>query len=264
MPADTLSVAQMQQWLLKQKQTTRWSSDVATLRAIQSLMPVESKGYKLKTKMEDAVVVRGKHVTDTLHTAVEDGSAGYLRHTYRGDSLARLTNSNSVSATIVRPNKGISWGALYYQYTEQMDKVPASETGITLERMLYRIEADGSLTELKNGVNISVGDRLRVRLNVSCDRALEYVELKEFRAACLEPVSTASGWVWGWGLSYYVAVNNSHNAVYIDRMEKGKYTIDADYYVTNPGTFTLAPSVLQCLYAPEFRATSSGLRIIVK
>ena len=264
MPADTLSVAQMQQWLLKQKQTTRWSSDIATLRAIQSLMPVESKGYKLKTKMEDAVVVRGKHVTDTLHTAVEDGSAGYLRHTYRGDSLARLTNSNSVSATIVRPNKGISWGALYYQYTEQMDKVPASETGITLERMLYRIEADGSLTELKNGVNISVGDRLRVRLNVSCDRALEYVELKEFRAACLEPVSTASGWVWGWGLSYYVAVNNSHNAVYIDRMEKGKYTIDADYYVTNPGTFTLAPSVLQCLYAPEFRATSSGLRIIVK
>ncbi|MBR3413522.1 MAG: hypothetical protein IKG81_12620 [Bacteroidales bacterium] len=264
LPADTLSVAQMQQWLLKQKQTTRWSSDIATLRAIQSLMPVETKNDKLKTKMEDAVVVRGKALTDTLHIAVADGSAGYLRHTYRGDSLARLTNSNSVSATIVRPNKGISWGALYYQYTEQMDKVPASETGITLERMLYRIEADGSLTELKNGVNISVGDRLRVRLNVSCDRALEYVELKEFRAACLEPVSTASGWVWGWGLSYYVAVNNSHNAVYIDRMEKGKYTIDVDYYVTNPGTFTLAPSVLQCLYAPEFRATSRGQRITVK
>lgn len=264
MPADTLSVAQMQQWLLKQKQTTRWSSDIATLRAIQSLMPVESKSYKLKTKMEDAVVVRGKHVTDTLHTAVEDGSAGYLRHTYRGDSLARLTNSNSVSATIVRPNKGISWGALYYQYTEQMDKVPASETGITLRRELYRINPDESLTAVDDQHPLHVGDRFRIRLFVNCDRNLEYVELKAFRAACLEPVSTASGWVWGWGLSYYVAVNNSHNAVYIDRMEKGKYTIDADYYVTNPGTFTLAPSVLQCLYAPEFRATSSGQRIIVK
>ena len=263
-PQDTHSVAQMQQWLLKQKQTTRWSSDIATLRAIQSLMPVETKNYKLKTKMEDAVVVRGKALADTLHTAVEDGSAGYMRHTYRGDSLSSLVSGRNVSATIVRPNKGISWGALYYQYTEQMDKVPASETGITLQRTLYRVEADGSLTELKNGVGVSVGDRLRVRLNVSCDRNLEYVELKEFRAACLEPVSTASGWVWGWGLSYYVAVNNSHNAVYIDRMEKGKYTIDADYYVTNPGSFTLAPSVLQCLYAPEFRATSRGQRITVK
>ena len=263
MPADTLSVAQMQQWLLKQKQTTRWSSDIATLRAIQSLMPVESKSYKLKTKMEDAVVVRGKNVTDTLWAPVADGSAGYLRHTYRNDSLALLSGTNTVSATIVRPNKGISWGALYYQYTEQMDKVPASETGIILRRELYRVNPDESLTAVDEAHPLHVGDRFRIRLFVNSDRNLEYVEMKAFRAACLEPVSTTSGWVWG-SLYYYVAVNNSHEAIYIDRLEKGKYTIDADYYVTNPGTFTLAPSVLQCLYAPEFRATSSGLRITVK
>ncbi len=263
LPADTHSVAQMQQWLLKQKQTTRWSSDIATLRAVQSLMPVDGKGYRLNTKMEDAVVVRGKALEDTLRVAAADGSAGYMRHTYRGDSLAALSKDRTVSATLVRPNKGISWGALYYQYTEQMDKVPASETGITITRQLYRINADGSLTELKAGTGIAVGDRLRVRLQVSCDRNLEYVEMKAFRAACLEPVTTTSGWVWG-GLHYYVAVNNSHEAIYIDRLEKGKYTIDADYYVTNPGTFTLAPSVLQCLYAPEFRATSPGSRIMVK
>ena len=213
--------------------------------------------------MEDAVVVRGKALEDTLRVAAADGSAGYMRHTYRGDSLAALSKDRTVSATLVRPNKGISWGALYYQYTEQMDKVPASETGITITRQLYRINADGSLTELKAGTGIAVGDRLRVRLQVSCDRNLEYVEMKAFRAACLEPVTTTSGWVWG-GLHYYVAVNNSHEAIYIDRLEKGKYTIDADYYVTNPGTFTLAPSVLQCLYAPEFRATSPGSRIMVK
>ena len=263
LPADTLSVGQMQQWLLKQKQTTRWSSDIATLRAIQSLMPVEGKDYKLKTKMEDAVVVRGKTLADTLLTAVEDGSVGYMRHTYRGDSLAALSKDRTVSATIVRPNKGISWGALYYQYTEQMDKVPASETGITLRRELYRINPDKSLTPVDDQHPLQVGDRFRIRLYLSCDRNLEYVELKAFRAACLEPVSTASGWVWG-SLHYYVAVNNSHEAIYIDRLEKGKYTIDADYYVTNPGTFTLAPSVLQCLYAPEFRATSPGQRILVK
>ena len=263
-PQDTHSVGQMQQWLLKQKQTTRWSSDIATLRAIQALMPAGEKNWNPSRVPGDAVVVKGKMLVDTLQVAVADGSAGYMRHTYRADSLSALCGGRNVSATIERKAKGISWGALYYQYTEQMDKIPASETGITLTRTLYKIEADGSLTELKDGVHVSVGDRLRVRLNVSCDRNLEYVELKEFRAACLEPVSTASGWVWNWALSYYVAVNNSHNAVYIDRLEKGKYIIDADYYVTNPGSFTLAPSVLQCLYAPEFRATSPGQRIIVK
>jgi len=264
MPQDTHSVAQMQQWLLKQKQTTRWSSDIATLRAIQALMPtkVGEKSDFGRSTASDRIVVQGKAMVDTL--AVPKANAGYMRHTYRSDSLAQMSASRSISTTIVRDNKGISWGALYYQYTEQMDKVPASQTGITLARTLYKVEPDGSLTELKEGRGVSVGDRLRVRLQVQCDRNMEYVELKEFRAACLEPVSTASGWVWTSGLSYYVAINNSHNAVYIDRLDKGKYIIDADYYVTNPGSFTLAPSVLQCLYAPEFRATSRGQRIIVK
>ncbi len=263
-PQDTHSVAQMQQWLLKQKQTTRWSSDIATLRAIQALMPtkVGEKSDFGRSTSSDRIVVQGNAMVDTL--AVPKANAGYMRHTYRSDSLAQLSGSRSISTTIVRANKGISWGALYYQYTEQMDKVPASQTGITLARTLYKVEADGSLTELKEGRGVSVGDRLRVRLHVQCDRNMEYVELKEFRAACLEPVSTASGWVWTSGLSYYVAINNSHNAVYIDRLDKGKYIIDADYYVTNPGSFTLAPSVLQCLYAPDFRATSPGQRIIVK
>ena len=263
-PEDSLSVAQMQQWLLKQKQTTRWSSDIATLRAIQALMPngaTERSGFG-RLAAADRIVVRGKAVADTLVAPQED--AGYLRHTYRADTLARMTGARSLSATITRANKGIAWGALYYQYTEQMDKVEAMETGITLRRQLFRVEADGTLTELKKGRGVHVGDRLRVRLLVSCDRALEYVELKELRAACLEPVSTASGWAWSGRLNYYVAVMNSHNAVYIDRLEKGKYTIDADYYITNPGTFTLPPSVLQSLYAPEFRATSQGERIEIE
>ena len=264
MPQDTHSVGQMQQWLLKQKQTTRWSSDIATLRAIQALLPVGTKSSSPALVPDDNIIVRGKALVDTLQVDVTGGSAGYLRHTYRADSLASLTAGRNVSTTIVRDVKGISWGALYYQYTEQMDKIPASETGITLSRTLYKVEADGSLTELKKGRGVAVGDRLRVRLHVQCDRNMEYVELKEFRAACLEPVSTTSGWAWTSGLSYYVAINNSHNTVYIDRLEKGKYIVDADYYVTNPGSFTLAPSVLQCLYAPEFRATSPGQRIEVK
>ena len=264
-PDDTSSIGQMQQWLLKQKQTTRWNSDIATLRAIQALMPNNNLNVTVDlSRSTVALSVHGKALDDTLRTPAGSGSAGYLHHTYRADSLAALTTGHSVAVTVSssRSTRTPSWGALYYQYTEQMDKIAASETGIALRRTLYRVEPDGTLTELKGSASLHVGDRLRVRLEVACDRNLEYVELKEFRASCLEPVSTASGWVWSSGLSYYVAVNNSHNAVYIDRLEKGKYLIDSDYYVTNSGTFTLAPSVLQCLYAPEFRATSAGQRLV--
>ena len=256
LPGETASVGKMQQWLLKQKQTTSWNTDIATLRAIQAL-----KGEQKATDKPTAarIAVSGGSLRDTLATPQE--GAGYLRHTYRGDSLAAL-NDRSIKATIQQEHNSIAWGALYYQYTEEMSKVTASETGITLRYELLRVNTDGSTTPAKE-VQLKVGDRLRIRLSVSCDRNLEYVEMKSFRAACLEPVSTKSGWRWNSGLRYYVAVNNSHDALYADRLDKGKYVIESDYYVTNPGSYTLAPAVLQCLYAPEFRATSEGGKIVV-
>ena len=265
-PADTLSIGQMQQWLLKQKQTTRWYSDVATLRAIQALMPADkaARHHFGRVGEADRLVVKGGAASDTLATPVDN--SGYLRHTYRTDSLSTLSRGGSIATTILRPNKGISWGALYYQYTEQMDKIPASETGIRMSRQLFRVSPDGSLVEIapSSKHSLHVGDKLRIVLTLSCDRNLEYVELKNFRAACLEPVSTTSGWCWTRGLSYYVAVNNSHDALYIDRLDKGKYTIESTYYVPTPGTFTLAPAVLQCLYAPEFRSTTPGQKLTIE
>lgn len=262
-PSDTLSVALMQQWLLKQKQTTRWGSDISTLRAIQALMPA-SEGNFATVGSSDRIVLSGHGVGDTILTPMQH--AGYVRRTYHSDTLAALSSGGRIAATVTRANKGISWGSICYQYTEQMDKVVANETGIRMQRNLYREETDGTLTEILPGgeVRLRVGDRLRIVTSFVCDRNLEYVELKHFRASGLEPVNTASGWQWTGELSYYVAVNNSHDAVYIDRLEKGRYAVESTYYVTNPGTFTLAPAVLQCLYAPEFRATSDGMSIAVQ
>ena len=274
LPSDTLSIAQMQQWLLKQKQTTSWNTDIATLRAIQALLPA-------KTDNNPASVPTIQLTIGNQQLQTPPTQSGYLHHTYPADSISYLVDENNAvnvllkhsdcatSSTPKSTNRQIdkstctTWGALYYQYTEQMDKVPASETGIKMTQELFVVQSDGSLKPLGNNP-LSVGDRLRVRLSLSCDRNLEYVELKNFRASCLEPISTASGWRWNTGLSYYIAVNNSHDALYINRLEKGKYIIESEYFVTNPGSFTLAPSVLQCLYAPEFRATTQGSRVEVK
>ncbi len=149
-PGDTLSIGRMQQWLLKQKQTTRWNSDVATLRAIQALLPTSE--LRSFPSSPASLIVRGKQLTDTLTVPVEEGSAGYLRHTYRADSLAALTGGGKIAVTT--QNSQLSWGALYYQYTEQMDKIAATETGITLRRTLYRVNPDGTLTELKEDVAV--------------------------------------------------------------------------------------------------------------
>ena len=156
--------------------------------------------------------------------------------------------------TIRKEDNGIAWGAMYWQYFEQVDKIPSSSMGVTLKRTLYRVERDGKLSKMTGISGLKVGDKVRIRIEISTDRNLEYLELKDPRCAAMEPVNTASGWQWSDGLSYYLAVTNAAQTLYIDRLDKGKYVVEYDMYVNNAGTYVTAPTTMQCLYAPEFRA----------
>lgn len=264
-PKDTESIALMQLWLLKQKQTTRWGSDVATVHAVTALLPEgTTSGAGFASESGATSLLVGNQVL-----VAQPKGAGGLHHTWEADSLASLLHGDTLSITIRRESTAsasspsASWGAVFYQYREDMDKVPYNSTGISCTDDLYVVRADGTLKPAADTV-LRVGMRLRRVLHVATDRVLEYVELSDGRAACLEPVNTASGWRWNWtGVSWYVAVGDKVTCCYIDRLEKGRYTIESDTYVTHSGSFVLAPAVLQCLYAPEFRATSPGERLTV-
>ena len=76
--------------------------------------------------------------------------------------------------------------------------------------------------------------------------------------------STASGWKWNGGLSYYTAVYNASTSFFIDRMEKGKFVLEYDMYVTASGSRqALGGATLQSMYAPEFRANTPGVVLTV-
>ena len=108
-----------------------------------------------------------------------------------------------------------------------------------------------------NGQSIlKVGDKIKVRLDIQCDRTMEYLELIDGRPSCVEPLDTRAGWRWNEGLSYYIVVNTTDTRCYIDRLEKGKYYFEYEVYVTNPGHFLAGPVTMQCMYAPEFRAVA--------
>ena len=109
-----------------------------------------------------------------------------------------------------------------------------------------------------------VGDRMLVSIEITCDRAMDYLELIDGRPSCVEPLSTRSGWRWTDGLSYYITVNNTDTRCYIEHIDKGKYVFEYEVYVTNPGTFMAGSVTMQCMYAPEFRAVAPGTRIVVE
>ena len=149
-----------------------------------------------------------------------------------------------------------------WQYYEDMDKVNASGTGLALKCTYYRVEhRDGKavLTALDEAPR--KGDRLRVRLHFSADRAMDYVELRLARPAALEPVTTRSGYAYTHGLAYYRSVANDATTYYLYRLEKGSYTLECDLWVSQSGDYACGISTLQCMYAPEFRAPAASKRL---
>jgi len=112
--------------------------------------------------------------------------------------------------------------------------------------------------------SLAKGDRIRVRLQFTADRAMDYVELHLQRPAALEPVTTRSGYTYSNGLGYYCSVENSATKLYFYRIGKANYFIDGDFWVSQSGEYTSAPSTIQCMYAPEFIATAGATNLKVR
>ncbi len=264
-PDDRETIGLMQQWLLKQKQTTHWGNEAATTKAIDALL-VESG----KRKVESPSVVE-MNVFGTEMTADAQGREGYRSQRWTGDDLAALRASGSSDIVIRKQDDGIAWGAVYYLFADDMDKIPSSEMGITLKRSFSLVGSGECVVDSSRGQvlptthyslpTLKVGDRVKVRIDIQCDRAMDYLELIDGRPSCVEPLSTRAGWRWTNGLSYYITVNNTDTRCYVEHIDKGKYVFEYEVYVTNPGHFMAGPVTMQCMYAPEFRAIAPAQRL---
>ena len=245
-------------WLLKQRQTTGWCSSAATAAAVTALMATGGN-----TQLESDPDITIYVGTDAVKASTDKVSAGYTSYTWNGP-----ISRTAATITVDAKTPGISWGAIYRTFTEDIDKVEKSENGMTLERIIWRVVhgADGDrLEEVKPGNVLHVGDRLRIQFNLVTDRNLEYLQLSDSRAATVEPVSTHAGYTYNWrdDIGYYAAPGNTRNVFYIDRLSKGSYVIEYDVNVQKPGRFTVGNAVMQCLYAPAFRATTTSATLTV-
>ena len=246
-------------WLLKQKQTTGWGSSPATAAAVTALM---AAGGKAQLESDpDITIYVGK---DAIQASTSKATAGYTTQTWHGP-----ISRDKANITVDAKTPGISWGAVYRTFTEELDKVEHHENGMSLKRTMWRVihGADGDrLEEVKPGTVLHVGDRIRIKFELDTDRNLEYLQLADMRAATFEPVSTRGGYTYNWrdDIGYYAAPGNTRNVFYIDRLSKGSYSIEYEVKVQKPGRFTVGNAVMQCLYAPAFRATTTSAVITVE
>jgi hypothetical protein len=259
-PADI--VERMQQWLLKQKQTTQWDNSIATAQAVHALVASPS----VLARREEASFL-AKSVEVEVKNAKLNLIEENMRGTTRYEVIPQQKKNKGTMPEIpilLKRTEGASpsWGSMTWQYYEDTDKVKSSGTGLTLKCTYYKVEhRDGKeiLVELTDGLtSLTKGDRIRVRVQFAADRAMDYVELHLKRPAALEPVSTHSGYTYSNGLGYYCSIENTQTRYYFYRLNKGKYFIDCDLWVAQSGRYACGVSTIQCMYAPSFMATAES------
>jgi len=257
--ADSNSVEEMKVWLLKQKQTQDWKTTKATTEACYALL---RRGTNILSTSKLVDITVGKEKIDPTKredTKVEAGT-GYFKTAWQAGEITSSMGNIHVSKT----DEGVAWGAVYWQYFEQLDKITPAETPLKLKKELFKqINSDRGpvLTPITDQSPLKVGDVVKVRIELRVDRVMEYVHLKDMRAAGFEPVSTLSTYKFQDGLYYYESPRDLATNFFIGYLPKGTFVFEYSLRVSQKGDFSNGVTTIQCMYAPEFASHSEGMRV---
>ncbi|RYE22505.1 MAG: hypothetical protein EOP42_24335 [Sphingobacteriaceae bacterium] len=254
----TKEVEEMKIWLLRNKQTNNWKTTKATAQACYALLLRGENWLSSTGKTE--LFLGGENLQKLKPDLQQEAGTGYLKTSWQNEQIK--PEFGKVEAK--NQSKTISWGALYWQYLEKLDKISSAENSISLERK-YFIRSKNNTGEILVAVDQNhqpkVGDLLKIVVYLKADRDFEYVHLKDMRPAGTEPVEVLSGYKFQDGLLYYQVTKDVATNFFISYLPKGNYVFEYGLRVAQAGNFSTGISSVQSMYAPEFGAHSAGNRI---
>ncbi len=258
---DEKSVNDMKVWLLKQKQTQDWKTTKATAEACYALILT---GDDWLSNDELATITVGGQKLDPKNdpTVSVEAGTGYFKKTWDGEQVT----AEMGKVTVSKNDKGVAWGAMYWQYFEQLDKITFAETPLSIRKELFLEENTKNgpkLTPLTDNAKISVGDKVKVRIEIRVDRDMEYVHLKDMRASGFEPMNVISTYKYQDGLGYYESTKDAATNFFMSWLPKGTYVFEYPLRATHQGDFSNGITTMQCMYAPEFTSHSEGIRVVI-
>lgn len=239
----------MKRWLLKQKQVQCWESPIASADAVFAFI---STGTAFTDTAAHLDMTWGSEKLK-VSSAATGTYSGYVKRSYpvKGTSATTLAIKNS--------GEKMGWGAVYVQYSEKPEKLAARGTeGLSVVRELL------SDNRVVDGTSLHVGDKITVRLTIRADRDMDFVQVIDRRASCMEPGGTLSGYVSRKGMGYYQVHKDTSSEFFIDKLTKGVHVIEYTVYIDRKGTYQQGTASVQSAYAPEWIARINGETLTVE
>ena len=233
-PDNTKTVDEMLRWLLTQKRTEMWNTNINTVNAVYAFLNGRTKQLEVPNIVD--ITIDGKPMQMDEATA----GIGFIKSQMPAEGLRDLTFSKRDDHT--------SWGAIFAQFTQQSTEVENHEAGLKVTR------------EVVGGTNLTVGDKVLVRITIEAERDYDFVQVTDKRAACMEPASQLSGYRNG----YYCAPKDNCTNYYFSKLRKGTHVVETEYYIDRAGDYASGTCSVQCAYAPEYSARTRAYQITSK
>lgn len=239
---------EMKLWLLQSKRTQKWESNRASADATYALLHgntdanAESKLYQ--------------------ELSPED----YSKRVLSASETDKAIKTHSYN--IIKENDGLSWGAVFADYSLPVEMVETNGSGFTLTRK-WEVLRNGKWQSIEEGQKksqtptntVMVGEHVRQVITLRAERDFDFVQIEASRAACLEPLHPLSGTTWQGGTFCYRMVRDSRNDYYFEHLSKGTHTFTEELIVDHSGTFTTGTARVECSFAPEFRGIAPSTLI---
>ena len=234
-------------YLLKQKQTRNWGTPSATLSATMSLLNnTVSCSNNSITLSIDGIQVK-KNAT---------GFPGILTHTTKDASMVKsieLTTNKNCPA----------WGGVYrHRIVPLKEEFSAAESEFSISRQFLRNIPGKGLIPLKEGEQLTLGERIMIRIKVSTPHTMNYVQVQDLFPSCFDIMANMSEYRHYQNLWAYIIPRDNTMNFFIDYLPKGISFMDYEVKVEKTGTFSKGMIKAYSIYAPEYGAIHGGGMIL--
>jgi hypothetical protein len=255
---DADAVEALKVWLLSQKRTSRWPGSRATADAVGALL---GRGADLLGSHELVTVTVGD---ETIVPEKVEAGTGFFETRF----VRREITPTLAAISLTKPDKGVAFGGVHWQYLDDIAKVPAAgREELAIEKQLFVkrfTKAGPELVPAGNGAAVEVGDELVVRLVVTSDRDYEFLELADQRPCLTEPVDVLSGWRYGDGAGWYLAIRDASTQLFFERLPRGTHVFEYSLRAAHRGEASSGFATIQSRYVPEFSAHSKSVSLEVR
>jgi hypothetical protein len=270
---DEKAVDDLKVWLLKQKQTQDWETTKATSEACYALL-LQGDNWLMNDELVEVTLGNTKVNPKAMDDVKIEAGTGYFKTSWNKEAITPEMGKIKVylppptsQSGEKKASGGVAWGGLYWQYFEQLDKITPAETPLKLKKQLFVQENSPTgpiIKPIVEGTSLKIGDLVKVRIELRVDRAMEYVHMKDMRAAGFEPTNVISRYKYQDGLGYYETTKDAATNFFFGYLGQGTYVFEYDLRVSHAGDFSNGVTTIQCMYAPEFSSHSEGVRVKVK